>query len=86
MSADRDALAREIVERRTGMPAYLAPDEDWDAAVAEANDADLTPEPEPTGLAAAVQRARGQAPGQIEESIGFLNRAAAALREARRAR
>lgn len=31
-----DKLAREIAERRTGMPAYLVDDEGWYAAAAEA--------------------------------------------------
>lgn len=80
----RDALAREIVERRTGMPAYLASDEDWAAAEDEAMAADLPPEkPEPP-LLKAVRLAKGdlRTEDEIAASIGFLNKASAAIRRA----
>lgn len=77
------ALAREIAERETGMPAYLVDDEQWESAWAEAQATYQPPEPPPP-LAEAVRKAQGKNPTaeEIEESIGFLNRVSAAIRKA----
>lgn len=67
------ALAREIAERRTGMPAYLVDDETWAAAEAEAEATYREPEPL-SPLGEAVRKARSIDP------VAFIN----AYNEARR--
>lgn len=78
------ALAREIVARRTRMPAYLASDEDWAAALEEAQAVPPPPDPPQGGLADAIRRARGNNPTarEMADQIDFLNEAAAAIRRA----
>lgn len=75
------ALARDIAERRTGMPAYLVDDETWADALVEAQATYEPPKPL-TPLQEAVRKAQGKhlTGDEIEESIGFLNRAAAILK------
>lgn len=79
------ALARDIAERRTGMPAYLVDGETWAAALDEAKATYVAPEPL-SPLQDAVRKASGRNPteAEIAESIGFLNRALAAIRAATR--
>jgi hypothetical protein len=74
-------LACEIAERRTGMPSYLVDDEAWEAAMAEAEATYEPPKPL-SPLQEAVRKAEGKhlTAGEIAESIGFLNRAAATLK------
>lgn len=78
-----EALARDIAERRTGMPAYLVDDETWHAAMAEAEATYVSPEPL-SPLQEAIRKAQGKNPTaeEIAESIGFLNRVSAAIRKA----
>lgn len=78
-------LACEIMERRSGMPSYLVDDETADAAYAEARATYKPPEPL-SPIQEAVRKASGRNPtaDEIAASIGFLNRAAAALRGERR--
>lgn len=75
-----DALARDIAERRTGMPAYLVDDETWESARAEAEATYEPPKPL-SPLQEAIRKAEGKHPtaDEIAESIGFLNRAARIL-------
>lgn len=75
------ALARDIAERRFGMPAYLVDDEAWEAALAEAHATYVPPEPL-SPLQEAIRKASGKNPtgDEIVESIGFLNRMSAAIR------
>lgn len=51
-----EALAREIAERRTGMPAYLTDDETWFAVLAEAEATYVAPPPK-SPLQEAIERA-----------------------------
>lgn len=86
--SDHDAirlLACEIMERRTGMPSYLVDDETADAAYAEARATYVPPAPL-SQVQEAVRKASGKNPTaeEIAESIGFLNRAAAAIKAANR--
>lgn len=67
------ALARDIAEDRTGMPAYLVDDETWAAALAEAEATFREAELE-SPLAEAVRKARRIDP------VAFIN----AYNEARR--
>lgn len=78
MSAERqagiDALARDIAERASGMPAYLVDDEMWAAALDEAEATYQPPKPE-TPIQRAVRRARGDLVGvQPVEAIKAYNR------------
>lgn len=75
------ALARDIAERRSGMPAYLVDDETWAAALDEAHATYVPPEP-PSLIQEAIRKAGGRNPtgDEIAESIGFLNRMSAAIR------
>jgi hypothetical protein len=75
-------LARDIAERRTGMPAYLVDDETWDAALAEAEATYVPPKPL-SPVQEAIRKAEGQhlTGEEIEQSIAFLNRAAQAIRK-----
>jgi hypothetical protein len=76
-------LACDIVERRSGMPGYLADDEAWTAAVAEA-EATYTPPRPLSPVEDAIRRAEGKhlTDEEIERSIGALNRASAVVRSA----
>ena len=76
-----NALARNIAERISGMPAYLVDDETWAAAFAEAEATYEPPKPL-SPLQEAVRKAEGKhlTEDEIKESIGFLNRAAAILK------
>lgn len=78
MSGERqagiDALARDIAERATGMPAYLADDETWAAALDEAEATYQPPKPE-TPIQRAIRRARGHLTGEeVVEAIKAYNR------------
>ena len=68
-----NALARDIAERRTGMPAYLVDDETWAAALAEAEET-YEPLAPKSPLQEAIDRARHPDP------VEFIN----AYNEARR--
>ena len=57
VSTDINALARDIAERQTGMPAYAVDDETWDAALAEAEATYQRPGPK-SSLQEAISRAR----------------------------
>lgn len=71
-----EALARDIAEHRTGMPAYLVDDETWGAALAEAEATYVQPEPE-SPIAAACRRARGDLRGEeVVQAIEAYNRGA----------
>lgn len=63
------ALARDIAERRTGMPAYLVDDETWAAALQEAKDTYVPPKP-PSPLQEAVRKAQGRYTG--EEVVSMI--------------
>lgn len=63
-----DALARDIAERRTGMPAYLVDDEQWAAALAEAEATYVPPKPL-SPLQEAVRKARGHYTGEEVERM-----------------
>ncbi len=65
------ALAREIAERRTEMPAYLVDDETWAAALAEA-EATYKPPALKSALQEAIDRARYPDP---VASINAINKA-----------
>jgi hypothetical protein len=67
------ALARDIAERASGMPAYLVDDETWAAALAEA-EATYTPPTPKSPLQEAIDRAR------YPDPVEFIN----AYNEARR--
>jgi len=60
------ALARDIAERITGMPAYEADDEIWAMAVAEAEATYQPPEPK-SPLQEAIDRAR------YPDPVAFIN-------------
>jgi hypothetical protein len=72
-----EAVARELAERATGIPAYLVDEETFDGWLqdAEARVA-RTPRPELSSLSEAVERAQG--PFRVESRI-FCDWVAAAL-------
>jgi hypothetical protein len=81
----RDALARDLAEEQTGMPAYLVNDEAWAAAVTEADEIlAAKPETKPmTGLPLAIRLAKG---GPLStDSADQIDAYFAALKERRRA-
>lgn len=70
---------RAVAERMTGKPAYLATDEEWAAAEAEAERTYEAPRPE-SDIERACRIASGRLQGEeIEQSIGNLNKVSAAL-------
>lgn len=74
--------ACELMEQMTGMPSYLADDEAAAAAYAQAQAEAEYVEPKPLSpLQEAIRKAQGKdlTGEEIEASIGFLNRVAAAL-------
>jgi hypothetical protein len=83
MSAHEQAVlarARDIAERRTGMPAYLVDDETWADAFAEAVETYVPPKPE-TPLHAAARRAQGIYTGaEVADQIEAFDRAAKGAR------
>lgn len=88
MSSDRDTTIRlracELMERMTGMPSYMVDDETATAAYAQAKAEYVAPAPL-SPLQEAVRKAQGKNPtaDEIAASIGFLNRAAGAMRQKR---
>lgn len=72
-AAGINALARDIAERASGMPAYLVDDETWAAALAEAEATYMPPAPK-SPLQEAIDRA------QYPDPVEFIN----AYNEARR--
>jgi hypothetical protein len=66
--AQIDALARDIAERRAGMPAYLVDDEQWASALAEAEATYEPPKPL-SPLQEAVRKARGHYTGEEVERM-----------------
>ena len=60
------ALARDIAERQTGIPAYLVDDETWAAALAEAEETYEPPAPK-SPLQEAIDRAR------YPDPVEFIN-------------
>ncbi len=69
-----EALARRIVERATLMPAYLADDEQWVAALEEAKATYVEPGPL-SPLRDAVRRASGRLNGEeVVQAIQAYNR------------
>lgn len=79
MTADRraavNALARNIAERMTGMPAYLVDDETWGAALDEAEATYVPPKPK-TPLQAAIDSARYPDPVASIKAINEARRQA----------